>query len=77
MVVLPVFSFFSDACFRFTEDAWRPGGTKDNRRQAKVFVSIHRALHLICCRAFEVQKVVCAPDALDLRHPVNAYIEVV
>jgi hypothetical protein len=36
-------------------------------------VSVHRAPHLLCCRALEVQKYVCAPDALHLRHPVNAY----
>ena len=36
-------------------------------------VSVHRAPHLFCCRALEVQKYVCAPDALHLRHPVNAY----
>ena len=40
-------------------------------------VSIHRAPHLLCCRALEVQKYVRAPDALHLRHPVNAYNEVV
>jgi hypothetical protein len=37
------------------------------------FVSVHRAPHLLCCRALEVQKYVCAPDALHLRHPLNAY----
>jgi hypothetical protein len=37
------------------------------------FVRIHRAPHLLCCRVLEVQKVVCAPDALNLRHPVNAH----
>ena len=36
-------------------------------------VSIHRAPHLLCCRTLEVQKYVCAPDALHLLHPVNAY----
>ena len=40
-------------------------------------VSVHRAPHLLCCRALEVQKYVCAPDALHLRHPVNAYNYVV
>ena len=40
-------------------------------------VSVYRAPHLLCCRALEVQKVVCAPDALHLRQPVNAYNEVV
>ena len=40
-------------------------------------VSLHSAPHLLCCRALEVQKYVCAPDALHLRHPVNAYNEVV
>ena len=40
-------------------------------------VSVYRVPHLLCCRALEVQKVVCAPDALQLRHPVNAYNEVV
>jgi hypothetical protein len=35
-------------------------------------VSLHKAPHLPCCRALEVQKYVCAPDALHLRHPVNA-----
>ena len=40
-------------------------------------VSVHKAPHLLCCRAFEVRKYVCAPDALHLRHPVNAYNEVV
>jgi len=33
-----------------------------------IFVSGHRAPHLLCCRALEVQKVVCAPDSLHLRH---------
>jgi hypothetical protein len=37
------------------------------------FVSVHKASHLLCCRALEVQKYVCVPDALHLRHPVNAY----
>ena len=37
------------------------------------FVSVHRAPHLLCCRALEVQKYVCAPDVLHLQHPVNAY----
>ena len=41
------------------------------RRRNKV--SVHRAPHLLCCRALEVQKYVCAPDALHLRHPVNTY----
>ena len=36
-------------------------------------VSVHRAPHLLCCRALEVRKYVCAPDALHLRHPVNGY----
>jgi hypothetical protein len=36
-------------------------------------VSVHRAPHLLCYRALEVQKYVCAPDALHLRHPVTAY----
>ena len=36
-------------------------------------VSVYRAPHLLCCRALEVQKYVCAPNALHLRHPVNAY----
>ena len=40
-------------------------------------VSVHRAPHLLCCRALEVQKYVCAPDALHLRHPINAYNQVV
>jgi hypothetical protein len=39
-------------------------------------VSVYRAPHLLCCRALELQKYVCAPDALHLRHPVNAYNEV-
>ena len=39
----------------------------------KVSESVHRAPHLLCCRAHEGQKYVCAPDALHLRHPVNAY----
>jgi hypothetical protein len=38
--------------------------------------SNHRAPHLLCCRAIEVQKYVCSPDALHSRHPVNAYNEV-
>ena len=38
-----------------------------------IIVRIHRAPHLLRCRALEVQKYVCAPDALHLRHPVNAY----
>jgi hypothetical protein len=40
-------------------------------------VSVYRVLHLLCSRALEVQKVVCAPDALHLRHPANAYNDVV
>ena len=33
----------------------------------KRIVSVHRAPHLLCCRALEVQKyVLCAPDALHL-----------
>jgi hypothetical protein len=36
-------------------------------------VSVHRAPHLLCSRALEVRKYVCVPDALHLRHPVNAY----
>ena len=36
-------------------------------------VSVHRAPHLLCCRAHEVQKYGCAPEALHLRHPVNLY----
>jgi hypothetical protein len=36
-------------------------------------VNIHWAPHLLRCRALEVQKYVRAPDALHLRHPVNAY----
>jgi hypothetical protein len=40
-------------------------------------VSVHRAPHLLCCRALEVQKYVYAPGALHLRHPANAYNEVV
>ncbi len=43
----------------------------------RIFVSVHRAPHLLCCRALEVQKYVCEPDALHLRHPVNAYYWVV
>ena len=42
----------------------------------KTIVSVLRAPHVLCCRALEVQKDVCAPDALHLRHPVNAYNEV-
>jgi hypothetical protein len=34
-------------------------------------ISVHRAPHLLCCRALEVQKYVCAPNALHLRHPVQ------
>ena len=49
-----------------------PPGTID-----KKIVSILRTPHLIWCRALEVQKVVCVPDALHLRHPVNTYNEVV
>ena len=49
-----------------------PPGTID-----KKIVSVLRAPHLLCCRAIEVQKVVCAPDALHLRHPVHAHNEVV
>jgi hypothetical protein len=45
------------------------------RRRNKV--SVHRAPHLLCCRALEVQKYVCAPDALHLWHPVNTYNYVV
>jgi hypothetical protein len=41
------------------------------------FVIIHRVPHLLCCRALEVQQYVYAPDALHLRHPVNAYNEMV
>ena len=36
-------------------------------------VSVQREPDLLCCRALEVQKYVCVPDALHLRHPVNAY----
>ena len=43
----------------------------------RIGVSVYRAPHLLCCRALEVQKVVCAPDASYLRHPVNAYYQVV
>jgi len=39
----------------------------------KILVIIHRAPHLFCCRALEVQKVVYALDASHLRHPVNDY----
>ena len=45
-----------------------PPGTID-----KTIVSVHRAPHLLCCRATEVEKYVCAPEALHLRHPVIAY----
>ena len=37
----------------------------------KRIVSVHRAPHLLL--RLEVQKYVCAPDALHLQHPVNAY----
>jgi hypothetical protein len=40
-------------------------------------VSVHMEPHLLCCRALEVRKVVCAPDALHLRHQVYAYNQVV
>jgi penicillin V acylase-like amidase (Ntn superfamily) len=40
-------------------------------------VSVHRALHLLCCRTLEVQKYVFAPDVLHLQHPVNAYNKMV
>jgi 2-keto-3-deoxy-L-rhamnonate aldolase RhmA len=40
-------------------------------------VRVHRAPHLLCCRALEAQKYVCAPDVVHLRRPVNAYNEVV
>jgi hypothetical protein len=39
-------------------------------------LSVLRSPHLLCCRALEVQQYVCAPDALNLRHPVIAYNEV-
>ena len=39
----------------------------------ETLVSVHRAPHLLCCWALELQKYVCAPDALHLRHPVYAY----
>jgi hypothetical protein len=41
-----------------------------------LIVSVRRAPHLLCCRTLEVRKYACAPDALHLRHPVNAYFEV-
>jgi hypothetical protein len=28
---------------------------------------------LLCCQALEVQKYDCAPNALHVQHPVNAY----
>ncbi len=40
---------------------------------AENLVRIHRAPHLLCCRTLEVQKYVCASDALQLRYPVNSY----
>jgi hypothetical protein len=43
----------------------------------RYFVSVHKAPHLLFCRALEVHKVVCAPNALHLRYPVNAHNEVV
>jgi hypothetical protein len=39
----------------------------------RICVSVHRAPHLLCCRALEVQKYVCEPGALHLQHPVNGY----
>ena len=44
-----------------------------NPRILNEFVSGHKAPLLLYCRALEVQKDVCAPDALHPRHPVNAY----
>ena len=49
------------------------GSILNRGNRNKNAVSVHRAPHLLCCRALEVQKYVCAPDALHLRHPVNAY----
>ena len=40
-------------------------------------VIVHSAPHLLCCRAHEVQKYVCASDALHLRYPVNDYNQMV
>ena len=36
-------------------------------------VSVHRAPHLLRYRALEVHQYVGVPEALQLRHPVNAY----
>ena len=41
--------------------------------QNKKTVSVHRVPHLFCCRALEVHKYVCAPDALHRRYPINTY----
>jgi len=35
--------------------------------------NIHSAPHLSCCRALEVQKVICAPDAVQSQLPVTGY----
>ena len=53
--------------------AVRPAAGPVNRIESGRPLSVHMAPHLLCCRALEVQKYVCVPDALHLRHPVNAY----
>jgi DMSO/TMAO reductase YedYZ molybdopterin-dependent catalytic subunit len=63
----PYEGFFMDKVYRVFQKG------EDPKSGAVVTVSVHRAPHLLCCRALEVQKYVCAPDALHLRHPVNAY----
>ena len=37
------------------------------------FVTVHRVLHLLRWRSFEVHEYVCMPAALHRQHPVNAY----
>ncbi len=44
-----------------------------NPGQNRYKVSVHRAPHLLCYRALEVQQIRLRTGALHLRHPINAY----